>query len=59
MYNILKLNEISPLVNNILTNDYNLTNECETQMVLSLEVLKCTTTLSQSHCLPLQEQARA
>lgn len=30
MYNILKLNEISPLVNNILTNDYNLTNECET-----------------------------
>lgn len=30
MYNILKLNEISPLVNNILTNNYNLTNECET-----------------------------
>ena len=30
MYNILKLNEISPLVNNILTKDYNLTNECDT-----------------------------
>lgn len=30
MYNILKLNEISPLINNILTNNYNLTNECDT-----------------------------
>lgn len=30
MYNILKLNEISPLVNNILTKNYNLTNECDT-----------------------------
>lgn len=29
MYNILKLNEISPLINNILTDNYNLTNECE------------------------------
>lgn len=30
MYNILKLNEISPLINNILTNDYHLTNESNT-----------------------------
>lgn len=30
MYNILKLNEISPLINDILTNNYNLTNECDT-----------------------------
>ncbi len=30
MYNILKLNEISPLIKNILTNNYNLTNECDT-----------------------------
>lgn len=29
MYNILKLNEISPLINNILTDNYNQTNECE------------------------------
>jgi len=29
MYNILKLNEISPLINNILTDNYNKTNECE------------------------------
>ncbi len=29
MYNILKLNEISPLINNILTGNYNQTNECE------------------------------
>lgn len=28
MFNILKLNEISPLVNNILTDGYTLTNEC-------------------------------
>lgn len=29
MYNILKLNEISPLINNILTDNYNQANECE------------------------------
>ncbi len=29
MYNILKLNEISPLINNILTDNYKQTNECE------------------------------
>ena len=40
MYNILKLNEISPLVNNVLTNDYNLTNECATPDGIMLRSFK-------------------
>ena len=40
MYNILKLNEISPLVNNVLTHDYNLTNECATPDGIMLRSFK-------------------
>lgn len=40
MFNILKLNEISSLVNNILTEGYNLTNECEAPEGIMLRSFK-------------------